>query len=164
MGDVNEEAISKVRIYLRKEGLILPKAPIREFYSQIFKLSGFGIGGILNFSGKKAGNIAAHILKEMLGPEIKDLETASEYVKVFLNETGVCNVGSLDVDENTIRLKVVNSVFAEAVGKSKKPVCIPLSGALEGLFEELTGKKWKCKETECSAQDRDICAFEIVRE
>ena len=33
MGDVNMEAISKMRIYLRNEGLILPKAPIREFYS-----------------------------------------------------------------------------------------------------------------------------------
>lgn len=31
------EVISKVRIFLREEGVIVPKGPIKEFYSQLMK-------------------------------------------------------------------------------------------------------------------------------
>jgi hypothetical protein len=41
------EVLSKVRVFLREEGVIIPKGPIKEFYSQLMKLSGFGIGGLL---------------------------------------------------------------------------------------------------------------------
>ena len=52
---IDPEVLSKVRVFLREEGVIIPKGPIKEFYSQLMKLSGFGIGGLLTFSGKKAG-------------------------------------------------------------------------------------------------------------
>ena len=163
MDSLEKEATSKIRIYLRREGLMLPKVPIKEFYSHIFKLSGFGIGGLLNLSGKKAGSIAAQILREIIESDGRDLKVVSEYVKVFLKETGVCEVESIEVEENSIKLSVRRSVFAEAVGRAKKPVCIPLNGALEGLLEELTGEKWKSREIECTAQGRDMCIFEITK-
>ncbi len=119
---MNMEATSKIREYLKKEGLIFPKAPVKEFYSQIFKLSGFGIGGLLKFSGKKAGIIAAQILEEVLKSE-KDLETICKYVKILLEETGVCNIECIDIEENKIKLSVKNSIFAEGISQSKKPVC-----------------------------------------
>ena len=163
MDDLEREAVSRIRIYLRSEGLILPKAPIKEFYSHIFKLSGFGIGGLLNLSGKKAGNMAAHILREVFESEEEDLEAVFRYIKVFLGETGICDVEDVVLEEDKIRLSVKGSIFAEAVGSSKKPVCIPLSGALEGLLEELTGERWKSKEVECTAQGKERCVFEITR-
>jgi hypothetical protein len=52
--------VNKVRVSLREEGVIILKGPIKEFYSQFIKLSGFGIGGLLVFSGKKAGKMAGH--------------------------------------------------------------------------------------------------------
>jgi len=38
---------------------------------------------------------------------------------------------------------------------------MPLSGALAGVFEEITGKEWECKELECQAQVKEYCIFEI---
>ncbi|MDQ7082098.1 MAG: hypothetical protein Q9N34_03265 [Aquificota bacterium] len=55
MKDIQRDATAKVRIYLRNEGILLPKNPIKEFYSQIFKLSGFGIGVYSVFRGKRRG-------------------------------------------------------------------------------------------------------------
>ena len=46
---IDPEVLSKVRIFLGEEGVIIPKGPIKEFYSQLLKLSGFGIGGLLTF-------------------------------------------------------------------------------------------------------------------
>ena len=44
---LDPEVFSKVRTFLREEGVIIPKGSIKEFYSQLMKLSGFGIGGLL---------------------------------------------------------------------------------------------------------------------
>jgi hypothetical protein len=44
---IDPEILSKVRTFLREGGVIIPKGPIKEFYSQLMKLSGFGIGGLL---------------------------------------------------------------------------------------------------------------------
>jgi len=38
---------------------------------------------------------------------------------------------------------------------------MPLSGALAGVFEEITGKEWECKELKCKAQGKELCIFEI---
>jgi len=46
---IDPEVLSKVRIFLREEGVIIHKRPIKEFYSQLMKLSGFGISGLLTF-------------------------------------------------------------------------------------------------------------------
>jgi hypothetical protein len=56
----NPEVLSKVRVFLREEGVIIPKGPIKEFYFQFMKLSGFGIGGLLVFSGKKREKWQVH--------------------------------------------------------------------------------------------------------
>ncbi len=159
----DRDAIAKVRVYLRNEGIILPKKPIKEFYSQIFKLSGFGIGGILSFSGKKAGAIGAQIIRSMAEDEseLKSLEIVFSYVKVFLEEASICKLESWEIKDGEINFSVSESIFAEAVGKSKKPVCIPLSGAIGGFLEELTGTKWECKEIKCRSQGEEMCEFQV---
>jgi hypothetical protein len=48
-------------VFLKDEGFIVPKKPVQEFYSNIIRLLGFGVGGILNMSGRKAGRIAGQI-------------------------------------------------------------------------------------------------------
>ncbi|MFN3598544.1 MAG: V4R domain-containing protein [Aquificaceae bacterium] len=32
-----------------------------------------------------------------------------------------------------------------------------------GVFEELTGLKWECKEMECMAQGKEFCLFELEK-
>lgn len=154
------EVLSKVRAFLKEEGIILPSGPIKEFYSQLMKLSGFGIGGILTFSGKKAGKIASSYIKKLSGEDNPPLERVVDYVSIFFEESGICKVLGYELSDSTIIFKAKDSVFAQDA-KSNKPVCMPLSGALAGVFEEITGKEWECKELECQAQGKENCIFEI---
>jgi len=155
-----EEILSKVRAFLEEEGVIVPKEPIKEFYSQLMKLSGFGIGGLLVFSGKKAGKIAGSYIRKLLSEEELTLEKVVPYIRVFLEKAGICKVMESNQSNSQIVFKVKDSLFAQGA-ESKKPICMPLSGALAGLFEELTGKEWECKELECQAQGKEFCVFEL---
>lgn len=156
----DQEVLSRVRIFLREEGIIVPKGPIKEFYSQLMKLSGFGIGGLLVFSGKKAGKMAGTYIKSIVGDEDPSVEKVADYVSAFLEETGICKVESYELSDSQIIFKVKDSIFAQDVD-NKKPVCMPLSGALAGVFEEVTKKEWDCREIECQAQGKERCIFEI---
>ena len=129
----------------------MPRKPVQEFYSSIVKLSGFGIGGILNMSGKKAGKIGNH------APSTEEIEL---YLRTFLEEAGIGVVDHWKNEENRVKIYIKGSVFAEGQ-EGKKPVCIPLQGALSGIFEELTDLKWECKEVECVAQGKEFCLFEL---
>ena len=62
--------------------------------------------------------------------------------------------------DSQVLFKVKDSIFAQDI-ENKKPVCMPLNGALAGLFEEITGKEWECKELECKAQGKELCVFEV---
>jgi len=159
----NAEIISKTRIFLKNNGVILPKKPIQEFYSQIFKLSGFGIGGVLSFAGKKAGSMAADMIKEMVGNKEISFEEVMGYIITFLSESGVCSPQKWNISDSTIRIAVKNSIFATSLENSKKPVCIPLSSALAGILSELFGEKWEAQEEECQAQGKEYCVFVIKR-
>ncbi len=158
----NEEIIEKIDKFLKEEGVIIPKGPIKEFYSQLLKLSGIGLGGLLNLSGKKAGKIAGSYIRDFIGNEGKtNREEILNYIRIFLTDAGICNVVACKIDGNKIILTAKNSLFAEGM-ESRKPVCTPLSGALSGAFEELTNGKWECKEIECQAQGKNYCIFELV--
>ncbi len=155
-------AVSKIRIFLKQEGFIVPKKPVQEFYSSIVKLSGFGIGGILNMSGRKAGRIAGQILKELIGNQTPSIEDIELYLRTFLGEAGVGVVDHWENQEDRIKIYIKGSVFAEGQ-ESKKPVCIPLQGALAGVLEELTSLKWECREIECIVQGKEFCLFELEK-
>jgi predicted hydrocarbon binding protein len=154
------EVLSKVRVFLREEGVIIPKGPIKEFYSQFMKLSGFGIGGLLVFSGKKAGKMAGTYIRSIVGEENPSMSMVVPYVIAFLGETGICKVEEYELLDSQVLFKVKDSIFAQDI-ENKKPVCMPLSGALARVFEEITGKEWECKELECKAQGKELCVFEV---
>ncbi|MFN7065121.1 MAG: V4R domain-containing protein [Aquificaceae bacterium] len=158
---VEGEVLAKIDTFLKKEGVIMPKGPIQEFYSQLLKLAGFGAGALLTFSGKKAGKIAGGYLKNLIGKENPPLEEITEYVDIFLEEAGICKEVSFERKENKqLLVRVKGSIFTEG-HESKKPVCMPLSGALSGVFEEIMGGPWECKELECQAQGKEFCLFEL---
>lgn len=157
----DHEIVSKVRLFLRQEGIIIPKGPVREFYSQLIKVSGLGIGGLLTLSGKKAGRLAGTYLKELIGKDRSSIEEIKPYISVFLDSAGICKIEGWDtVDEKKIIVKAKDSIFAEGIS-GKKPVCMPLSGAFTGLLEEVMGVNFECKELECQAQGMEFCVFEI---
>jgi len=159
-----DEVLSLVRTFLRTEGLILPRKPLKEFYAQIFRLAGFGIGGLLTLSGKKAGEMGAQIIKEMKeGKESFTYEEICEFVGAFLGETRIAFLKERTIEEGKVVLSFEGSLFAEAIGSSRKAVCLPVSGALSGLFTSLTGERWNCKERDCKAKGDSLCTFELTK-
>ncbi|WXG40328.1 MAG: V4R domain-containing protein [Candidatus Freyarchaeum deiterrae] len=68
--------------------------------------------------------------------------------------------GTLESGKIKIR---VHSSLAEKWDKSNKPVDVLIEGSLLGLVEEITGKKWVCKETKCIAMGDDYCEFELAQ-
>jgi predicted hydrocarbon binding protein len=70
----------------------------------------------------------------------KSFWTISFYVSAFLEETGVCKVEEYKLLDSQVLFKVRDSIFVQDI-ENKKPVCMPLSGALAGVFEEITGKE-----------------------
>ena len=79
----------------------------------------------------------------------------------FLEETGICKSISFErINEGMLLIKAKGSIFAEG-NESKKNICMPLAGALSGVFEEIIGRSWECKELECQAQGKEFCVFEL---
>ncbi len=68
--------------------------------------------------------------------------------------------GNLESGNLKIR---VHSSMAELWGKSDKPVDVMFEGGLLGVLQEITGKKWSCKETKCIAMGDDHCEFEVTQ-
>ncbi|MFN3472336.1 MAG: 4-vinyl reductase, partial [Aquificaceae bacterium] len=106
------EVVSKIRIFLKQEGFIVPKRPVQEFYSSIVKLSGFGIGGILNMSGRKAGKIAGQILKEVMENLNPSMEEIEMYLRTFLSDAGIGVIDHWENHEDKIKIYIKGSVFA----------------------------------------------------
>lgn len=62
------------------------------------------------------------------------------------------------------RIKIrIHSWLAEEWGKSNKPVCVLIAGGLQGIVEEVSSKKWICKETRCIAMGDDYCEFDLTQ-
>ena len=158
----NLEVKRKVEEFLKEEGVIFPKGPINEFYSQFVKLSGFGIGGLLTFSGKKAGKLAGSYIRKMAQNDNLSPKDLLDYVCNFLEGSGIAKIESYEVQNDKIVIKAKNSIFAQGV-ENKKPICMPLAGALSGVFEEVLDQEWECKEVECQAQKKESCIFELKR-
>ncbi len=158
----SQEIVARVRIYLRENGLIVPREAVKDFYSQIIKLSGFGLGGILTLAGKKAGNTAANILRELMEEGESSEDYVVEYISVFLKEAGIGNMEKWEGNKGNFKIFIKGSFFATGI-KSRKPACLPLQGALVGIFEGITGNRWDCKEVECTAQGKEFCVFELKK-
>jgi len=58
------DLLYKTRIVLREKGFVVLKEPVQEFYKNLFKFTGIGLGGLLNMAGKSAGQIAGIYAKE----------------------------------------------------------------------------------------------------
>jgi predicted hydrocarbon binding protein len=156
-----EDIRIKTAHYFEQEGFILPKNVFRDFFSQLIKLAGFGLGGMFVLSGKKAGKKAASHIKELIGENLS-LDDVRECIIAYFEESKQCIVKEFTLTESTASLKLEHSVFAEGI-ESKKPTCLPLGGTIAGMLEEFLGGSWEPKETQCIAQGFSECFFEVKR-
>ncbi len=158
------DLLYKTRLMLKEKGFVVLKEPVQEFYRNLFKFTGIGLGGLLNMAGKSAGQIAGKLLKELASGEDLSVDDFKKLLEVFLLETGtVSEIKRWEVTDNGIIIGIKGSVFS-ASQDSKKPMCIPLQGGFAGVMEAFFGGKWSCKEIECERMGEDTCTFEIRRE
>lgn len=61
-----------------------------------------------------------------------------------------------------LSLKVYYSPFAEAYGKSERPVCHFIRGVMAGLAFTIFNKEIYAEETDCLAKGDSFCRFEIM--
>ncbi|HEX14073.1 MAG: 4-vinyl reductase [Desulfurella sp.] len=154
------EIYEKAKGYFESESFPLPKSVFREFYSQLIKLSGFGLGGIFVLSGKKAGARAAVYLKKLVGENLTQDDTKTCIIAAL--QAYNQKVIEFNLEDNFALIKIDNSIFADGI-TSKKPVCLPLGGSLAGMMETFMGGSFEPKEIECKACGGQYCVFEIKR-
>ncbi len=152
---------AKTKQYIEESGFVLPKDVFRDFFSNLIKLAGFGLGGMFILPGKKAGKKAAENFKQILGEDL-DLNIVKECIMAYFEESRQCKFEEFELTEDRAFIRVSHSVFAEGL-KSRKPTCLPLGGTIAGMLEEFIGSSWQPKEKECIAQGKDFCVFEIKK-
>jgi predicted hydrocarbon binding protein len=122
------------------------------------------IEGLLTLSGKKAGKlaVAGSYIKKIAQNDNLSPKELLDYVCNFLEGSGMAKIESYDVQNDKIVIKAKKSIFAQGI-ENKKPVCMPLAGALSVVFEKVLGNEWECKEVECQAQKKESCIFKLKR-
>jgi predicted hydrocarbon binding protein len=88
--------------------------------------------------------------------------------EVWLNMFSLSGFGKLEIvkfDHKSAIFQTSSSTIAKIYlskyKRIKQPVCSIISGMLEVYFQEITGKKVKCKETGCVANGKKFCTFEM---
>lgn len=117
------DLLYKTRIVLRERGFVVLKKPVQEFYRNLFKFTGIGLGGLLNMAGKSVGQIAGKLLKELASGEDLPLYDFKKLLEVFLLETGtVSEIKRWEVIDKGVIIGVKGSVFV--VSQDSKNPCV----------------------------------------
>jgi len=91
-------------------------------------------------------------------------EKIEEVLNKKLKSIGIHNFSLVEFNVKEKYAKVrLRSELPEEYGKSKKPVCFEIANFLGGIFMEFFGEGVAFKETQCMAQGRDYCEFEIQK-
>lgn len=150
---INEQ---QIRDLIQSHSVLLARDGLATLYENIFKMAGFGLGGILYNAGKKAGEQGVAILQNELGLSGEDLLRAA---LIGFNHSG-WGQAELERTDGTLRVHVYNSALAGTM-QSKKPVCHPIAGYMAGFLEAALGRSVKVRETACVASGSDHCIFEV---
>jgi predicted hydrocarbon binding protein len=117
---------------------------------------------VLYESYKEAGRKIADLMQK--SPSIKKTKL-DETIILGLNLARMSAWGKWDLRESD-RVKslfvVRDSPFAEAYGKSDRPVCHPLRGISAGFAEYSTGERRESVEILCKAKGDQDCEFLIA--
>jgi hypothetical protein len=80
------------------------------------------------------------------------------YVSAFLEETGVCKVEEYKLLDSQVLFKVRDSIFVQDI-ENKKPVCMPLSGALAGVLRRLQARSGNARSLSAKLKVKNYVFF-----
>ncbi len=127
----------KIKEFLEKEGVILPKDFVAELYLQMLKMAG-PFSGLIQNGSKRAGKVAARSLIKSLSITDKEVPEA---LKHFFSLAGFGDVEVI-VEGNVLKVHVKDSFLFKSHDDPKKSLS-PLAGAIQGFVEEFIGKELK---------------------
>jgi predicted hydrocarbon binding protein len=117
---------------------------------------------IIYESYREAGLAIADLTQKSAKTEKMRLD---EKITLALNVSKMLFWGNWEVrefDRQKTLLIARDSPFAEAYGKSERPVCHPLRGICAGFAEYATGQRRECVEILCKAKGDEDCEFIVA--
>lgn len=140
--------------------LLIRPETIVGFQKTMEKHSRQGAHEALFQGGYQGGYLSTKKYKEI--KNLSDGETIS-FMMTMGAEIGWGNFQLLeyDLENQKLQVRVENSAFASAYGKSTEGVCHLISGVLSGLATVLFSRNYTVSETECLAKGDTYCVFRI---
>ena len=140
--------------------LLIRPETIVGFQKTIENHSRAGAREALFQGGYRGGYLSAKKYKEL--QKLSDSETI-RFMMTMGAEIGWGNFQLIayDFEIRELKVKVINSAFAEAYGDSAEGVCHLISGVLSGLATVLFGRECAASETECRAKGDPHCVFRV---
>jgi predicted hydrocarbon binding protein len=140
--------------------LLIRPETIVGFQKTIEKHSLAGAREALFEGGYQGGYLSTKKYKE--NQNLSDRETIS-FMMTMGAEIGWENFELIqyDAENRKLHIRVKNSAFAEAYGRSTEGVCHLISGVLSGLATVLFTRNCTASETECLAKGDTHCVFHV---
>ncbi|GAB6061521.1 V4R domain-containing protein [Deferrisoma palaeochoriense] len=114
------------------------------------------VAELLREGGRAGGRLAAAAVRGR-GPAGRE---AAARILAFGARIG-WGVFEVEWRDEGARVTLRNSPFAEAArGRARGPVCHPVCGVLEGIWEVALGRRARFVETRCAALGAPACRFE----
>lgn len=157
-----ESMSDKLRILaeaIERESVLVHRAALIDGYKDLYKLSKLGIDKIIKKATEYGGKKGARILKDRYSLYTDRLDEALEILTIIAESSRLLDIFEYDMEKMEIRVE--GSILVEAVGKSDRPVCEPMAGFFKGFLSELLEKSIDVKETQCQAQGKEKCVFQI---
>lgn len=131
------------------------------FQKSVERKIGKSAGNALFEGGYEGGRRSALRLKELFRLDGKETLSAMGAMGGEIG-WGKFTISRFSSARKTFKVTVRNSPFAEAYGKSKRPVCHFISGVLSGISNAIFANSVAVRETRCRSRGDAICVFETI--
>ncbi len=150
---------SLVGDFIHKETVAVPKVALAEAYAQVLKLSGLGITGLISSAVQKSSEKTGEQFVAKIGSP--DASEVPAIIAEFLSRGGWGEFAVVRSADRTFDVEAPSgTLFLERISQAKKPVCHPVTAAIQGFVRQLTkAGSVKVEEIACRARGDASCRF-----
>lgn len=149
----------EIMAHIKRESVLVNRDALMDAYREIFKLAGFGLGGVLKKTGELAWKQGIKHIKEQFAVDTESLDDVITGLSSITVESGMAK--NVEWDSDSRQIYIQGSLMAQSIGTSKRPVCYPLSGFIKGFVNEFAGTAMDVEEIQCQAQGHLCCTFQL---
>lgn len=153
---------TEIMAHIKRESVLVNRDALMDAYREIFKLAGFGLGGVLKKTGELAWKQGIKHIKEQFAVDTESLHEVVSGLSSVTVESGMAK--QVEWDAASRQIYVQGSLMAQAIETHKRPVCYPLSGFIKGFINEFAGTSMDVEEIQCQVQGYPCCTFQLKGE